>query len=287
MDMNFKTSSKVLCQAEEAAAKHRQESTSNQPAHYIPRIIHQQWKSAELPSVLTREYQQFDLKGKDHLHLLWSDDDLSQFVRKHYPRIAGLYDNLPQPIMRADLARYLLLFSFGGVYSDLDTYPVRDVENWADPYTDQAKMIVGIEVDTTRVDWHDWYARSLQFCQWTMASVPKHPVMRSVVGAVIYSLVAQLSNGTQNINVVETTGPGPWSDSIMSYLGTFGYTHDKLRNLQQTILVGDVVVLPITGFSPGVRTMGAQEKHHHEARLVHQFYGSWKPNHNPNFKLSF
>jgi alpha 1,6-mannosyltransferase len=37
--------------------------------------------------------------------------------------------------------------------------------------------------------------------------------------------------------------------------------------------VGDVVVLPITSFSPGVQTMGAEEPEHPMAFVKHEFEG--------------
>jgi mannosyltransferase OCH1-like enzyme len=39
-------------------------------------------------------------------------------------------------------------------------------------------LIVGIEADPDRDDWHDWYSRRLQFCQWTLVSKPGHPILR-------------------------------------------------------------------------------------------------------------
>lgn len=40
--------------------------------------------------------------------------------------------------------------------------------------------------------------------------------------------------------------------------------------------VGEVAILPVTGFSPGVGLFGAQATWDAEAMVEHQFRGSWK-----------
>lgn len=46
--------------------------------------------------------------------------------------------------------------------------------------------------------------------------------------------------------------------------------------MTEPILVDDIMVLPITSFSPGIRTMGAKEDNDEMAFVKHIFEGSWK-----------
>nr|KAJ3412671.1 membrane-bound alpha-1,6- mannosyltransferase Initiation-specific [Polyrhizophydium stewartii] len=288
-DLHAKVTSKVLAQAERVAfgTKH---------SGHIPRIIHQQWRSANLPSnfaTMSATFRAVDT----YAHLLWTDADLSDFVRKYHPTIHALYLSLPKPILRADLARYLLLLTFGGLYSDLDTILLRHPDRWADQHAAAARLIVGVEVDTTRPDWPDWYARSLQFCQWTIASARGHRVLHrtaSMAVAMLREALAQtetdsanaesistasdaaLATGPPDVDTLETTGPGTWTDAIFAELLTHNVGPDNLRKLEHATLVGDIVILPITGFSPGVGTMGAKGISDPEARVHHLFEGSWK-----------
>ena len=48
-------------------------------------------------------------------------------------------------------------------------------------------------------------------------------------------------------------------------------------NIREARKVGDVVVLAITSFSPGVGQMGAEDVDHPMAFVRHEFEGSWKP----------
>jgi hypothetical protein len=87
----------------------------------IPRIIHQTWKTHEVP-------ERFQAWSKTWRHLnpgweyrLWSDRDLLEFVAAEYPGFLELFCSYSQGVQRADAARYMLLHHFGGLYADIDT----------------------------------------------------------------------------------------------------------------------------------------------------------------------
>lgn len=51
---------------------------------------------------------------------LWTSDNATSFVRDNYPQVSDAYSSYAQTIQRANILRYLLLDTFGGVYLDLD-----------------------------------------------------------------------------------------------------------------------------------------------------------------------
>lgn len=60
------------------------------------------------------------------------------------------------------------------------------------------------------------------------------------------------------LGVINWTGPSVFTDAVLSYLlARYGITWRDLRGLQRPLRVGDVLVLPVTGFSPGVGNFGA------------------------------
>jgi alpha 1,6-mannosyltransferase len=87
-------------------------------------------------------------------------------------------------------------------------------------------------------------------------------------------------------NVVDLTGPAVWTDTIMDYFNDprfFDMSDSKgpidYRNftgMETSKLVGDVVVLPITSFSPGVGQMGAKEPDDPMAFVKHDFEGMFR-----------
>lgn len=81
-----------------------------------------------------------------------------------------------EPVMRADLWRYLKIALVGGVYADMDTRCLQPVErwmewqdqpagtslHWAADVSSPPSMIVGIEADVgERGDWETWWPRQL------------------------------------------------------------------------------------------------------------------------------
>lgn len=223
-----------------------------------------------------------------HEHFLWTDADLEEFVQRDYPQLYLFYMGLPVPILRADLARYLLLNTFGGIYTDADTESLKPFNQWPANEEDlsYSEFIVGIEVDTVRADWADWYARSLQLCQWTMASVPRHPILSWVIHESTLVLARLLRDNPGNekelfriqMNILDSTGPGLWTDIILNYLDPYlDSTRDAtFRNLLTPILIHNVTILPLTGFSPGMNTMGSGNFDDLQAKVRHHFNGGWK-----------
>lgn len=106
--------------------------------------------------------------------------------------------------------------------------------------------------------------------------------------------------GKRIMSVVELTGPGPFTDSVLRYVGamTEGRVRwNQLRSLPiEGLRIGDVLILSITAFSPGVGHMGAESVDHPGAFVKHgcasaaplrrrdssssrdyRFAGTWKP----------
>ncbi|KAF9771505.1 hypothetical protein IL306_010854 [Fusarium sp. DS 682] len=119
-------------------------------------------------------------------------DGADEFVQRHFanePSIVEAYHKAPNVGMKSDLLRYLILEIEGGVYTDTDTISLKPIDNWVPPELQgQVGLIVGIEFD--RRDGGAWADIShwLQFCQWTIAAIPGHPVFRKMIRHVIQSM---------------------------------------------------------------------------------------------------
>ncbi|KAL8413326.1 hypothetical protein RB594_004806 [Gaeumannomyces avenae] len=202
------------------------------------------------------------------------------------------YEALPLPVLKADFFRYLILLARGGIYTDIDTYAIRSALEWIPESVprDAIGLVIGIEADPDRPDWKDWYSRRIQFCQWTIQAKPGHPVLREIVSRVTQETLRRKRAGllaTSDKNVVEFTGPAIWTDIIFDYFNDdryFDMTNSKgpidwrnFTGMDMPKRVGDVIVLPITSFSPGVQQMGAKEYDDPMAFVKHDFEGTWKP----------
>lgn len=86
----------------------------------IPRIIHQTWRDTDIPAPLAAFAETWRRHHPRLAYRLWTDADLAALVEADYPELAAIFHAYPEPIMRVDLGRYLILRSLGGIYADLD-----------------------------------------------------------------------------------------------------------------------------------------------------------------------
>ncbi|GAA5871113.1 hypothetical protein JCM16303_001693 [Sporobolomyces ruberrimus] len=218
--------------------------------------------------------------------------------------VLAAWDRLETPaVLRSDFWRYLVLAVEGGVYADTDVECMKPIEEWGldmdwegtqpSDY-EPPSCIVGVEADVgDRRDWSKYWPRPLQFSQWTMASARGHPIMLDAIRRVVEQALAPVVKDAKPASVMERTGPGLFTDSVLAYLhvkyrknwtsfqnlGFEGWRfhhgkHDKGKMSAEGY--GDVKVLQITGFSPGIGHMGAENKEHPAAMASHYFAGSWR-----------
>ncbi|MGE0715675.1 MAG: glycosyltransferase [Alphaproteobacteria bacterium] len=162
----------------------------------IPRIIHQTWKTTDLPRPLRRLRKGWMARHPGWEQRLWTDEDLRAFVRDEFPDLLAMYDGYREPICRVDLARYLILWRLGGVYADLDCECLKPIE----PMLAGATLAIGLEPDSHLT--HGWVAeRRLPrlLCPSLVASVPGH--------AFWPHLLAFLRRSSEQQNVLDATGP--------------------------------------------------------------------------------
>eukprot|EP00466_Bigelowiella_natans_P013847 jgi/Bigna1/139370/aug1.50_g14078 len=94
-------------------------SSSSLPLSF-PRIIHQTWKTADkIPKSVAGWMHSWPKKNPTWRHVFWSDSDNRLLVQQHLGMLLPFFDAL-KPVEQADVARYLYLYYFGGVYADLD-----------------------------------------------------------------------------------------------------------------------------------------------------------------------
>ena len=79
----------------------------------IPQIIHQSWRTHELPSTLRPLSASWShLSG--WRHRLWTDDENRALWAAHFPELLDVYDGYARPVQRADATRLLNMHVHGG-----------------------------------------------------------------------------------------------------------------------------------------------------------------------------
>ncbi|KAI0385133.1 glycosyltransferase family 32 protein [Hypomontagnella monticulosa] len=263
----------------------------------FPAYIWQTWKWTPASGEFTFRDQEasWTMQHPGFVHEVITDQVAVHLLRLLYapvPEVLEAYNALPQPVLKADFFRYLILLARGGIYSDIDTYAIRSALDWIPDSVPKESigLVIGIEADPDRPDWKDWYSRRIQFCQWTIQAKPGHPVLRDIVARITKETLKRKSENlfvSKEKSVVEFTGPAVWTDTIFDYFNDPRYfdmsnsqnniTYMNFTGIEAPKKVGDVIVLPITSFSPGVQQMGAKDYDDPMAFVKHDFEGTWKP----------
>lgn len=152
-----------------------------------------------------------------------------------------------------------------------------------------AGAIFGIECDTRpeRDDyWRAGYSYPVQLTNWALAFAPHHPIAAQFLTHLMEEVDAN-STRLEEIDPLQLTGPPALTSAVKNFTMHVDpeVRWEALSGLDDAvggrgkIVAGDVLVLPITGFSPGrgsFHNMGSQPITHENARLQHMAQGSWR-----------
>lgn len=132
------------------------------------KAVHQIWVGSPVPEHLAKLRTSWYREMPNWEHWTWLEDDIAALELENQ----DLYDRAPELVpadavgqYRADIARYEILYRYGGVYADMDTTCQRSIE----PLTVPEKMTVGWEVQN-------------RFIGNTVIYAPKgHPALREII----------------------------------------------------------------------------------------------------------
>lgn len=310
---NFQLNKKARLEDESTLRQQLSYQFPYEPKKPFPKNIWQTWKVAPEDASFPKQYKSFleewSEKNPTYKKHVLSDEKCHELINQLYstvPDVAEAYNSMPKSILKADFFRYLILYARGGVYSDIDTIGLKPIDLWPSlnetmyGQANEAGIVVGIEADPDREDWHDWYARRVQFCQWTIQSKSGHPLLRELIAEITNLTLTRKKKGQlkkvlgkdEGGDIMDWTGPGIWTDYVFKYMNNIMQPQENFNNkviddevitwklftgMTKPIVVDDVMVLPITSFSPDVGQMGAKSSSHEMALAKHMFLGSWKP----------
>ncbi|KAI0538276.1 nucleotide-diphospho-sugar transferase [Xylaria digitata] len=263
------------------------ESLSQQP---FPKKIWQSWKDdSDGPTERTVGFpHKWRTVNPQYRYERITDANCNAYVEDHFPaNVSRVFTSLADPILKADLLRYLVLMLEGGVWADIDVLPHVPISDWIpEAYQDSTNLVVGIENDKHKNPIWPGSPYSVQLAQYTILAKPHHPAIIMLVDRVARNLT-RLYKGKKSTDritfaeVMFTTGPFAFTEVLMDYFtevtGT-NHTGDELDRIREPKLIGDVLVLPIDSFG------WLPHRHRHEAGdpsilVEHLFIGSWRAGH--------
>ncbi|KAL4219254.1 hypothetical protein ACF0H5_021836 [Mactra antiquata] len=153
--------------------------TSGKEIPIIPHIIHQSYKREFVPHVYSRLVKSFvDLNPKWQYYF-WTERSAKRLLMDKYPHLLPVWNKLKDPISRADVLRYVVLYQYGGVYVDLDFECLRPLDRVTYKYS----CIIPTEPFEHAILRSN---QSLVVNNGIMMSRPKHPFFKQLLNNLIY-----------------------------------------------------------------------------------------------------
>lgn len=246
---------------------------------------------------------------------LYTDDEIHDLLVRHFantvPEVIEAFDLMPDKIIQSDFSRYLLIFLYGGLYTDLDTKMQKPVDTWFDSDRNVG-FVVAVEEDINVENWEHYMTRRLQFEQWTFKSKSRHPILKKLIARIVETTFNAAKNHKlqtyykdlkgvdrcNSVDVMEWTGHDVWTDVIYEHMNSLSNPTivdiDSSRNvvgelygpeddpnaliswkfftgLAAPVMVDDVVIYPKLSFKEDNDNNCGKYCYVH-----HEFGGSWK-----------
>ena len=154
------------------------------------------------------------------------DNDIRIFIEKQFGQEwLDIFDNCPIGVMRSDIWRYLVVYTYGGIYCDLDTICQKPINEWI-----PKKYSVVISKDDDGINYN----------QLTFASVPQHKLLNAVIEKVKKEFLN--IKYTDQAFVDKMTGVKVWTKAINEYFSNntiddiFCYSQESIVFLEDRVV---------------------------------------------------
>lgn len=213
----------------------------NETLGHFPKIIHQTWKTRNLPDNFRQWSNSWKYYNPDFDYRFYTDEDCHNFIKKHYSEYLNMYEDFTN-VQKADLFRYLVLHKYGGVYADIDTSCFRSLI----PLLKDVKetLITGIEYENYQLE------------QWFIISVPNNQLLLDLV------------------NEIQSRWWSRWFYSFIKNENDITYWMTGPEVFTSIMSKSDKVLVKPKGILGSFDTRCLSK----ESFLQHHFAGSWKKN---------
>lgn len=190
---------------------HMPRSITHLQGRRIPKIVHLTSKhrcatKAVIKNVNKWRFQNYSVYFHDDnaLHKLFTHP----YTRKLFPTLREGLKCVTSGATKSDLWRYLILYIYGGVYTDIDNSPTKFNGETIKPEDDSFFPLEGLGI----------------MSQYFFASSPGHPLMRQMLETGVERLKT-IPNVMVN-NPAQMTGPGACKVGFIKFMAEVGYETD-------------------------------------------------------------
>jgi mannosyltransferase OCH1-like enzyme len=190
----------------------------------IPKNIYQTWDTKELTPYFYNNVSKWEVVNPEYQYKLFDINEVTEVVSLFGPRYINVFNRFIPSAFKCDLWRYIMLFLYGGVATDLDMIPVNNIDSFI---REQDFMVTVIDLNLKESE--GFHNLSNGF----LAIVPRHPIMFRCINR-ICELV---ENNLSYLSLMDISGPGNLGRAVNWYLGRnetdsfVSFTHNNIHFL--------------------------------------------------------
>lgn len=143
------------------------------------------------PSKCFKHMERWRVANLECNHNLITLDEAEQQIFNYFsydmPEVIQAYRSLKDIRLKYDFLKYLVVFTSGGVYADIDTLDAKPLRYWYQSTLKPTKLMVGIDVDYNDVNWDILYNRRLTFSTKIFRSKSHHPFLAKLIARIVYT----------------------------------------------------------------------------------------------------
>ena len=188
----------------------------------IPKIIHQIWFQG-----LKNLPQEYELKRRTwtklnpyYEYIVWDEESMNYIISNIYPQYLKVFNNFKFMHQKIDFFKYLVLYIFGGIYSDMDTVNLNPLDSLLDKFPNSEIIVGKLAVNNVESYMLSGFPETIN--NGIIMGVRKHNIFKELIDSI---LLNKNKYFTKYSEINNTTGPSFFTKII-----------NKFKNNKITIL---------------------------------------------------
>jgi inositol phosphorylceramide mannosyltransferase catalytic subunit len=197
--------------------------------YHIPKVFHRTHLNQDLINNFNDVEQKIMTENSNFQIINYTEEDVIEFIKEYYnDRILKAYNSIKSNFgaAKADFFRYLVIYAKGGVYIDIKSGPVKNI----DRLLKEAKnnILVSYEKESMNSFWYFNFPKG-EMLQWAVMAPKGHPVVRELIEQCLSNIENDYSDKKNYIggrSVIFMTGPMMFTNVIKNS------KHEKIKYLK-------------------------------------------------------
>ena len=156
----------------------------------IPKVIYQTWKTQNLPIKVQKLRKKMYKLNSEYEFIIYTDEQMNDFMSSNAPKeIKDVFFRINNIVAKADLWRYFILYTYGGIYLDIDSEITGKLDNLL---TDNDTAIITAEKNKD------------MFVQWALIFDKGHKVLEKTIENILICMDKEMFKNDHHSLTVKT-----------------------------------------------------------------------------------